>query len=110
MALKCAIVRMKTAEVRIFLVVLLNWRKNAINRPGLLLNSKVNVRTWKPVGTHIVRFIRKASQGFIETVLLELIVLGATRRCLEWRFAHDKVSVGKSMDGILNGIFLGGRE
>ena len=45
MALKCAIVRMKTAEVRIFLVVLLNWQKNAINRPGLLLNSKVNVRT-----------------------------------------------------------------
>lgn len=27
MALKCAIVRMKTAEVRIFLVVLLNWQK-----------------------------------------------------------------------------------
>lgn len=59
MALKCAIVRMKTAEVRIFLVVLLNWQKNAINRPGLLLNSKVNVRTWKPVGTHIVRFYTK---------------------------------------------------
>lgn len=45
MALKYGILRMKTAEVRIFLTALLNWQRNAIGRPGLLLNSKVNVRT-----------------------------------------------------------------